>query len=64
MIRRRSVKFVRPAGGRLAKPGKPAATARSPAGETFREFIDTLEKLDRAAAKPRPPAARPGEGSQ
>jgi hypothetical protein len=47
MTKARSTKLARPGRGRLAKPsGRPNA-GKPPPGETFREFIRTLEKLDR-----------------
>jgi hypothetical protein len=50
MIKARSTKLARPARGRMAKPsGKPNA-GKPPPGETFREFIRTLEKLDRGSS--------------
>lgn len=51
MIKARSMKLVRPARGRLAKPSGRANAGKPPPGETFREFIRTLEKLDRGSAR-------------
>ena len=52
MIKARSTKLARPGRGRLTKPsGRPNA-GKPPPGETFREFIRTLEKLDGGLAKP------------
>lgn len=60
MIKARSTKLARPARGRMAKPsGKPNA-GKPPPGETFREFIRTLEKLDGGSAGSR--ASTKGEG--
>ena len=51
MIKARSMKLVRPAKGRMERPsGRPKAGKPLP-GETFRQFIRTLEKLDRDSAK-------------
>lgn len=62
MIKARSTKLARPERGRLAKPsGRPNA-GKPPPGETFREFIRTLEKLDRGSGKPGGSAK--GEGAR
>lgn len=51
MIKARPMKLIRPAKGRMARPsGRPNA-GKPPPGETFREFVRTLEKLDRGSAK-------------
>jgi hypothetical protein len=50
MLKARSTKLVRPARGRLAKPAGRLNAGKPPPGETFREFIRTLEKLDRGSA--------------
>jgi hypothetical protein len=52
MLKARSTKRARPDKGRAA--GSPRAGAGKPqAADTFRDFIRTLEKLDRGAARSR-----------
>ena len=51
MTKARSTKLARPGRGRLAKPSGRPNTGKAPPGETFRDFIRTLEKLDRASPK-------------
>ena len=64
MTRPRSLKLVHPAKGRSAKPPGRQAAAKPPPGETFREFIRTLEKLGGGAPKRGAPADRAGEGAR
>ncbi len=59
MLKRRATPARRPAAPRSPKPG-----GGKPPGETFRDFIRTLEKLDRGAShKQRAPNGF-GEGAR
>lgn len=67
MLKRRATPARRPAASRPPKPGggKPSGVPPGkPAGDTFRDFIRTLERLDRGASHKQRAPQLIGEGAR